>query len=172
MRTFVPPSSRPRSLAPSLPRSWVCSAAHAPSHLLVRTSPCSLARLPPALLTPGANTSCLLARALNPSLPRLIPASAITHHSHVNHDPTSAAGTLATERDTPLALLATIDWTRPFHLRSQPSELTRPSLVLALLTVPRTRIFISRRVLTSVSTLVPPFLLVRASSPVTHALGA
>ncbi|KAG8693137.1 hypothetical protein FRC08_009309 [Ceratobasidium sp. 394] len=124
MRAFVPPVIAPwlaRSLAPSLPYSWVCSAAHAPSHPLVRTSPCSPTRLSLALLAHGADTPVSRLRSqprpttshirshrctpqprrsLSPELTRL------RSRPHLRNPPTDASA-LATQRDTPLALFAT-----------------------------------------------------------------
>ncbi|KAG8705449.1 hypothetical protein FRC08_001670 [Ceratobasidium sp. 394] len=49
-----------RSPVSGLPRSWVRSAAHAPSHPLARTPPCLPTRLSLALLAPGADAPALL----------------------------------------------------------------------------------------------------------------
>ncbi|KAG9076374.1 hypothetical protein FS749_011849, partial [Ceratobasidium sp. UAMH 11750] len=93
------PSSRPRPFARSSLATHVLGSARPRTRLLARTSPCPPARLPPALLTPGADTPCLLARALDLGPPRLVPAPAVTHRSPVDrscsnslahvHDPTS-----------------------------------------------------------------------------------
>ncbi|KAG9096828.1 hypothetical protein FS749_007634 [Ceratobasidium sp. UAMH 11750] len=48
--------ARPLSVMRALPRSWVRSTAHAPSHPLVRMSPCSPTHLSLAQLARGADT--------------------------------------------------------------------------------------------------------------------
>ncbi|KAG8695651.1 hypothetical protein FRC08_007630 [Ceratobasidium sp. 394] len=97
---LVLPSSRSGPFARSSLATHLLGSARPRTRLLARTSPCPPARLPPALLTPGADTPCLLARAVDLGPPRLVPAPAVTHRSPVDrscpnslahvHDPTSA----------------------------------------------------------------------------------
>ncbi|KAG9089324.1 hypothetical protein FS749_001429 [Ceratobasidium sp. UAMH 11750] len=90
-------SPRHRTLARLPARAWPPTFLGPLCHALAlspspRKSPCSPTRLPLALLTPGADTPCLLARALDLGPPRLVPAPAVTHRCPVDRScPNSVA---------------------------------------------------------------------------------
>ncbi|KAG9077671.1 hypothetical protein FS749_010419 [Ceratobasidium sp. UAMH 11750] len=182
LHALVLPSSRSGPFTRSCLATHVLRSALPRTHLLARTFPCSPARLPPALLTPGADTPCLLARTLDLGPPRLVPAPAVTHRSPIDrscpnslahvHDPTSAisARTPALSRLSemlPSPCLQPPTGPYPSISVHNPASSRNP-----LSSSPRSPSLARRRVLTSVSTLVPPFSLFRASGPVTHALGS